>query len=80
MADIKPGDEVRAPSARVFSWDWREQPAMTAIATAVMELSETGPVWMREIETGSDQYAWVVSSTELTDQQAWLLYLGETEG
>ena len=27
---------------------------------------------LREIETGTDQYAWVVSATELTDQQAWL--------
>jgi hypothetical protein len=52
---------------------------MPAIASAVMELSETGPVWMREIETGGDNYAWVVSRTELTDQQAWLLYLGKDE-
>ena len=66
-------------SARVFSWDWRQQPDMAAIAAAAMELSETGPVWMREIETGSDQYAWAVSAAELTDQQAWLLYIGEDE-
>jgi hypothetical protein len=64
-------------AARVFSWDWKAQPDMTAIATAVMELSETGPVWMRQINTGGDNYAWVVSRAELTDEQAWHLYLGE---
>lgn len=64
-------------NARVFSWDWKAQPDMATIAAAVMEVSETGPVWMREINTGSDQYAWVVSGAELTDEQAWHLYLGE---
>jgi len=64
-------------TARVFSWDWRGQPDMAAIATAVMELSETGPVWMREIDTASDEYAWVVSAAELTDEQAAHLYFEE---
>lgn len=65
--------------AQVFSWDWKAQPDMAAIATAVMEQSETGPVWMRQIDTGGDNYAWVVSGAELTDEQAWRLYLGEDE-
>ena len=67
------------PSPRVFRWDWRAQPDMAAIAATVTEMSAGGRVFMREIETGGDNYAWVVSSTELTDQQAWLLYLGEDE-
>ena len=70
-------DELRAgPDARVFRWDHRQQPDLRAIAAAVTELSG-GRVFMREIDTGSDEYAWVVSRTELTDQQAWLWYLGE---
>ena len=47
---------------------------MAAIAAAVTELSG-GRVFMREIDTGEDSYAWVISHAELTDQQAWLLYL-----
>ena len=65
------------PPARVFIWDYKQQPDMTAIAAAVTELSASGQVFMREIETGTDQYAWVISRTELTDQQAWLRYLAE---
>ena len=67
-------------SARVFIWDYKQQPDMAAIAAAVTELSARGQVFMREIETGSDDCAWVVSATELTDQQAWLRYLSETGG
>lgn len=63
-------------AAKVFSWDWKAQPAMSAIAGAVAELSR-GQVFMRQIDTGGDNYAWVVSDAELTDEQAWQLYIGE---
>ena len=63
--------------ARVFSWDWKAQPDMFAIAAAVTELSANGQVFMREIDTGSDQYAWVVSGAEMTDEQASHLYFEE---
>jgi len=62
---------------RVFSWDWKAQPDMAAIAAAVTKMSADGQVFMREIDTGSDQYAWAVSGAELTDRQAWSLYRGE---
>lgn len=66
---------ANTPPARVFSWGWREQPDMTAIAAAVTEMSGGGQVFMREIETGSDQYAWVVfCGDELTAEQAYRLY------
>lgn len=63
-------------AARVFSWDYKQQPDLPAIAAAVTELS-AGRVVMCEIDTGGDNYAWVVSDAELTDEQAWRLYLGE---
>lgn len=63
-------------AAQMFSWDWKAQPNLPAIAAAVAELSH-GQVFMREIDTGGDNYAWVVSDVQLTDQQAWLLYMGE---
>jgi hypothetical protein len=66
-------------NAQVFSWDWKAQPDMAAIAAAVTGLSASGQVFMRPIETGGDNYAWVVSGAELTDEQAWRLYLGEDE-
>lgn len=60
--------------ARIFTWDWKAQPDMTAIATAVTELSKTGQVFMRPLETGTDLYAWVVSDHQVTDKEAWELY------
>jgi hypothetical protein len=65
-------------SARMFTWDYRAQPEMDDIAAAVAELSG-GRVFMREVNTRSDEYAWVVSDTELTDEQAERLYFAEDE-
>ena len=48
-------------TARVFSWDYRGQPDMEAIAAAVTALS-SGQVFMREVETGTDSYAWAIST------------------
>jgi hypothetical protein len=52
---------------------------MAAIAAVVTELSANGQVFMREVETGTDSYAVAVSDAELTDEQAYRLYLGEDE-
>jgi hypothetical protein len=70
---------AKTPTAKVFSWDWKAQPDLAAIAAAVTELSASGQVFMREIDTGGDNYAWAVSDAELTDDQAWRLYSGEDE-
>ena len=66
-------------TARVFSWDYRGQPDMASLAAVVTELSANGQVFMREVETGTDSYAWAVSDAELTDEQAYRLYLGEED-
>jgi hypothetical protein len=66
-------------TARLFTWDYKEQPGLAAIAAAVTELSANGPVFMREFETGGDDYAWIVSDTPLTDEQADRLYSGEED-
>ena len=63
--------------AQVFSWDWKAQPPLRAIAAVVTKMSASGQVFMREIDTGSDQYAWVISGAAMTDEQAWHLYRGE---
>lgn len=65
-------------TARVFNWDYRQQPDMAAIAAAVTQMS-AGRVFMREIDTGGDNYAWVISGAELTDEQAYRLYSCEDE-
>ena len=66
-------------TAKVFSWDYRQQPDMAAIAAVVTALSK-GLVFMREVETGTDSYAWAVSDAELTDEQAYELYAAEEAG
>lgn len=58
-------------TAKLFTWDWKAQPPMTEIAAAVSRLSAHGrQVHMHEVDTESDQYAWIVSDVELTDEQA----------
>lgn len=59
--------------ARVFSWDRCQQPDMEAIAAFVAELSG-GKVTMREVDTGSDEYAWVIADREVSDDEAMELY------
>lgn len=72
-------DTTTPPTARVFAWDWREQPPMQSIAGAVMDLSAGGRVFMREVDTQSDEYAWVISSDEMSDEQAERLYFDEDQ-
>lgn len=81
MSSTEPDQGVAfgATVTRLFSWDWRDQPNLDAIAAAVTELSANGRVFMREIDTGDDSYAWVISDAELTDEQAYRLYCGEDD-
>ena len=65
MSSTEPDQDVTV--TRLFSWDWKDQPNLDAIAAAVTELSANGQVFMREIDTGGDNYAWVVSDAELTE-------------
>lgn len=62
-------------SAQLFTWGWRAQPPMAKIAAAVTSLSAHGKqVHMREVDTESDEYAWIVSDVELTGEQAAAFY------
>ncbi len=62
-------------TTRVLSWDWAEQPNMTALADIIRDVSG-GTVHLREVEdTGSDQYAVVVSTEPVDEEQARRVYL-----
>lgn len=54
---------------RIFTWDWKESPDLDDIGRAVTEISG-GTVFITNVDTGSDQFAVVVSATELTAAQA----------
>ena len=60
-------------TARCFSWDWRGQPNMDAIAEYVKELT-SGLVVMKPVDTGSDDYAWVIADHDFTDEESLRLY------
>jgi hypothetical protein len=60
-------------AARVLTWDWKEQPDLACLAAAVAEVS-AGKVFLRGVETGGDEYAWVVSDYPVTDAEAEALY------
>lgn len=66
----------------VLTWDWKEQPDVDALASAVREVSgETCHI--RAVDTGGDEYAIVVSHDQLDRdevQHAWLAHLHNNEG
>jgi hypothetical protein len=66
-------------AARVFTWDYREQPDMAEIARTVTEMSG-GRVFMAQADTGTDSYAWVISACELTGDQATAVYAAAAGG
>jgi hypothetical protein len=52
------------PTVRVLSWDWREQPDLTALARDIADLSG-GRLYLAGVDTGSDEYAVVLSTAQL---------------
>ncbi len=64
---------MSSDNARCFAWDWRGQLGMAAIAAFVSEISG-GKVTMREVDTGTDGYAWVVADHEVGDEEATELW------
>lgn len=57
--------------AVMFTWGWKAQPPMGEIAAEVGRLSGPGcRVFMREYDTKSGQYAWIVSDYEVDDAEA----------
>ncbi len=55
-----------APGIRVHTWDWKEQPDLEALR---LNLAELG-VYLREADTGGDQYAIAISGTPITQAEA----------
>lgn len=73
------------PQAAVISWDWRQQPDLDHLARLIHDLSG-GQLIVRQADTGSDQYALVLSTVGLDQQEADRLYqqwccgmLGDTD-
>ncbi len=49
---------------RILSWNWRGQPDLERLATALREVSG-GAVHLHEVDTGSDEYAIILSDRPL---------------
>ena len=60
-------------TARVLSWDWREQPNLAQLGRAIHDLSG-GLLHLHEVQTGSDDYAIVIADQPLTDAEARRIY------
>jgi len=54
----------------VMSWDWREQPDLADLEE---KLSHLG-IFMTNLDTGSDQYAIVLSGSFVTPEKAKAAY------
>jgi hypothetical protein len=57
----------------ILSWDWREQPNLDQLAAALGRVSG-GTVHLAQVDTGSDEYAIVLSPMPLSDAEvraAW---------
>ncbi len=55
---------MKAAMFRVVSWDWREQPDLDRLATALREVSG-GTVHLHQVDTGGQEYAIILSDRPL---------------
>jgi hypothetical protein len=63
----------------ILTWDWREQPDLSELASIVLERSG-GRIHLTPVEdTGDDQYALIIGSEPLTQEQASAAYWAEVE-
>jgi hypothetical protein len=60
-------------TARVLSWDWRQQPDLDELARILADLSG-GRLHLRQVETGSDEYAVVIADGPLSEWDAGRAY------
>jgi len=67
------GEEADEPRTEVVVWDWREQPDHDQLAAAISRIS-AGAVHAVFPDTGSSDYALVLSSLPLTPEAAARLY------
>jgi hypothetical protein len=59
--------------AEVLSWDWHEQPDLIRLAAIIRYLSNDR-VRLRQVKTGTDDYAIVLSDVRLTEAEAFEVY------
>lgn len=51
--------------AAVLSWDWREQPDLDRLDRLVHDLSGNGQIRIHTVDTGTDQFAIVITDGDL---------------
>lgn len=73
----QPDEEQPTPAA--LSWDWRGQPDLEHLAAEVARLTG-GRLHLREVATGDDDCAIVISTTPLDDRAALAAYRMVREG
>jgi hypothetical protein len=61
-------DDDAAPGVRIFTWDWKAQPPLGEMLAAARNMP--GPWFWFCPETGSDEYALILSSRELNAVEA----------
>jgi hypothetical protein len=71
--------EETAGRTAVLSWDWRGQPDLARLGRLVADLSG-GTLHLAEPDTGSDQYAVVLSTAPLDDETATRVYGAGADG
>jgi hypothetical protein len=57
----------------VLTWDWRQQPDLARLARILLEVSG-GTVHLAEVDTGSDEYAIVLSGRFLSEAEVDAAY------
>jgi hypothetical protein len=65
--------EIAKARHEVLSWDWREQPDRTELARILTDLTD-GRIKLYDVETESDQYAIVVTTGDLADEEVGRIY------
>lgn len=65
-------------SSKVLSWDWRGQLDIDELAEALAALSD-GKIRVYDVDTGSDEFAIVVSDTPMKGDEVAAAYEGSFE-
>lgn len=64
---------------RVLTWDYRQQPDIDALTEGIRDLSG-GRLYLHQVDTGGDEYAVVLSTADLTDAGARVVWERDAEG
>lgn len=65
--------EQPEPRPQIVTWDWKEYAPMGDVGRAIEEVSNN-QVHLYEVDTGSDQFAVVVSNKSLTTDEVQGIY------